>query len=59
MLTLEEIQERIVELQEQMQAVIANAEELARELTSDEEEEMDALLDSINIELRPQVARMQ
>jgi len=59
MLTLEEIQERIVELQEQMQAVIANAEELARELTSDEEEEMDALLDSINNELRPQEARMQ
>ena len=59
MLTLEEIQERIVELQEQMQAVIANAEELARELTSDEEEEMDALLDSINNDLRPQEARMQ
>jgi len=32
-MTLEEIRERIVEMQEQMQAVIANAEELNRELT--------------------------
>jgi hypothetical protein len=37
-MTLEEIRERIVEMQEQMQAVIANAEDLNRELTEDEGE---------------------
>ena len=58
-MTLEEIRERIVEMQEQMQAVIANAEELNRELTEDEGEDIDAILEEIENKLRPREARME
>lgn len=58
-MTLEEIRERIVELQEQMQATIARAEDLNRELTDEEGEEMDALLDEIENKLRPREMRME
>jgi HK97 family phage major capsid protein len=58
-MTLEEIRERIVEMQEQMQAVIANAEDLNRELTEDEGEEIDAILEEIENKLRPREARME
>ncbi len=58
-MTLEEIRERIVEMQEQMQAVIANAEELNRELTEDEGEEIDAILEEIENKLRPRETRME
>jgi len=58
-MTLEEIRERIVELQESMQAIIANAEELNRELSDDEAEEVDDLLASINDDLRVREARME
>jgi HK97 family phage major capsid protein len=58
-MTLEEIRERIVEMQEQMQSVIANAEDLNRELTEDEGEEIDAILEEIENKLRPREARME
>mgnify|MGYP003628260635 FL=1 len=58
-MTLEEIRERIVEMQEQMQAVIANAEDLNRELTEDEGEDIDAILEEIENKLRPREARME
>ena len=58
-MTLEEIRERIVEMQEQMQSVIANAEELNRELTEDEGEDIDAILEEIENKLRPREARME
>jgi len=58
-MTLEEIRERIVEMQEQMQAVIANAEDLNRELTEDEGEEIDAILEEIENKLRPRESRME
>jgi len=58
-MTLEEIRERIVEMQEKMQAVIADAEDLNRELTDDEGEEIDAILEEIENKLRPREARME
>ena len=58
-MTLEEIRERIVEMQEQMQSVIANAEDLNRELTEDEGEDIDAILEEIENKLRPREARME
>jgi HK97 family phage major capsid protein len=58
-MTLEEIRERIVEMQEQMQATIANAEDLNRELTEDEGEDIDAILEEIENKLRPREARME
>jgi len=58
-MTLEEIRERIVEMQEKMQAVIADAEDLNRELTEDEGEEIDAIIDEIENKLRPREARME
>ena len=58
-MTLEEIRERIVEMQEKMQAVIADAEDLNRELTDDEGEEIDAIIDEIENNLRPRELRME
>jgi HK97 family phage major capsid protein len=46
-------------MQEQMQATIANAEDLNRELTEDEGEDIDAILEEIENKLRPREARME
>jgi len=58
-MTLEQIRERIVELQDEMQAIVNLAETEERELSNDENTTVDDCLVEINDELRVRETRME
>jgi len=58
-MTLEQIRERIVELQDEMQAIVNLAENEERELSNDENTTVDDCLVEINDELRVRETRME
>ena len=58
-MTLEQIRERIVELQDEMQAIVNLAETEERELSNDENTTVDDCLVQINDELRVRETRME
>jgi HK97 family phage major capsid protein len=58
-MSLEEIKAEIVDLQDEMQAIISMVEEEDRQLDEEEAEKVDEILETIEGELRPAEARYQ